>query len=184
MRRRWLLVGFLVLGMSAASVYEGAPSARGVGSASSSPGSVHPGQCYRSAPARLPANKWSRARRELAPHGAAAIRLCRYAGLNAHPPLTLLRSSLHIGPRLVRKLVHEFDELPPFAPGAVACPMDDGSQIVALLAYPDGHAAKISVALRGCASVTNGDVVRTASGVGTPRKFGPQLVSELKRLTR
>jgi hypothetical protein len=114
----------------------------------------------------------------------ASIRLCRYAGLNAHPRFKLLRSSLRSNRRLIRKLVREFDRLPPFAPGAVACPADSGSQIVALLAYPNGRAVRISVGLSGCASVTNGDVVRTAFGFGTPRKFGPQLVSELKHLTK
>jgi hypothetical protein len=183
-RHRWVLVAVLVLGTSAVSVDARAPIAQRAGSAASSPRTGHPRQCYRNAPARLPANKWAKARRELAPAGAASIRLCRYAGVSADPPLKLLRWSLRTNRRLARKLVREFDELPRFAPGAVACPMDDGSQIVALLAYPAGHAATISVDLRGCAKVTNGDVVRTASGFSTPRSFGPQLVSELKHLTR
>jgi len=81
----------------------------------------------------------------------------------------------------VRELVSQFDRLPPLR-GAVACPADDGSQIVALLAYPSGHRVTISVGLTGCELVTNGSVHRTALGMGSPPAFGPQLVTQLERL--
>jgi hypothetical protein len=158
--------------------------AQAVWGAGRSPSAAHPRACYRSAPARLPANRWPAARQQLAPAGAVAIRLCRYAGMNIRPRLKLLRSSPVTDPRLVAKLVHEFGELPSPSPGAEACPMDDGSQIIALLAYPHAHAARISVGLTGCRTVTNGYVVRTASGFGDPSAFGPRLVCELRRLTR
>ncbi len=85
---------------------------------------------------------------------------------------------------LARLLVREFDRLPRFAPGAIACPMDDGSQVVALLSYPGGHAVSISVGLSGCLRVTNGDIVRTALGIGPSPRSGPALLARLERLTR
>jgi hypothetical protein len=81
----------------------------------------------------------------------------------------------------MHQLVTEFDRLPSMQ-GAVACPSDDGSQILALLAYPGGHQVSISVGLTGCALVTNGSVHRTAAGFGTPRTFGPQLLAALEHL--
>ena len=104
----------------------------------------------------------------LAPPGTGAIRLCRYSGLNAHPRLALVGSRLLDSRTIVDQLVTELDRLPALR-GAVACPADDGSQILALLAYPGGHQVSISVGLTGCALVTNGSVHRTAAGLGTPR---------------
>jgi len=140
-----------------------------------------PAACSASATAALPAEQWSAARRVLAPAGAGAIRSCRYSGLNAHPRLALVGSRLLASRSGVHQLVTELDRLPSLH-GAVACPNDDGSQILALLAYPGGHQVSISVGLTGCALVTNGTVHRTAAGLGTPRAFGPQLLSSLDHL--
>jgi len=137
--------------------------------------------CSASARASLPAEQWSTARHLLAPPGVDAIRLCRYAGLNAHPRLALVASRLLESRTIVHQLVTEFDRLPSLN-RAVACPNDDGSQILAMLAYPGGHQVMISVGLTGCALVTNGSVHRTAAGLGTPRAFGPQLLTSLKQL--
>jgi hypothetical protein len=86
---------------------------------------------------------------------------------------------------VVRRLQQEFDALPPFppGPGATACGSDDESQIVARLAYRGGHRVTIALSLGGCARVTNGSLVRTAFGFGSPRQFGPELLEELQRLT-
>jgi hypothetical protein len=62
--------------------------------------------------------------------------------------------------------VRQFNELPPFPPGAFACPADDGSQIVGLLAYPNGKRVTVAFELTGCQGVRNGDVVRLANGYG------------------
>jgi hypothetical protein len=83
--------------------------------------------------------------------------------------------------RLVRPLVREFDRLPALS-GPVACPNDNGSQIVVLLSYPDGRQVSISVGLTGCALVSNGSVHRSAAGFGTPPPFGPRLVAQLEHL--
>jgi hypothetical protein len=120
----------------------------------------------------------------LAPPGPTAIRLCRYSGLNDAHPLRLARSVSVRRPRLEQLLVSEFGRLPRFAPGAIACPMDDGSQIVALLSYPGGRSVSVSVGLSGCTRVTNGDVVRTALGIGPSPRSGPELLKRLEHLTR
>jgi hypothetical protein len=141
-----------------------------------------PPSCARKAPSRIPAETWSAARRQLAPTGAIAIRLCRYAGLDGHPPLALTRSALVTASPLVSELVREFDELP-IQHGAIGCPFDDDSQIVALLGYPGAHTVTISVHLLGCNYVTNGSVIRLAIGQGSPPAVSRHLVSQLERLT-
>jgi hypothetical protein len=131
-------------------------------------------------PSRLPANSWAAARAKLAPAGADAIRLCRYSGLNSKPPLRLTRSVL-IGRRAtVASLTRQFNRLPSFK-GAIACPVDDGSQILALFAYPSGRRMTIDVHLEGCSQATNGDATRTA--LGSRGQPGPKLVARLERLT-
>jgi hypothetical protein len=82
---------------------------------------------------------------------------------------------------LVAKLVGEFDELKRFLPGACACPSDDGSVILALLADPDGRRVTIEADRTGCRGVSNGDVVSIANGLGTP--VGPELERRLDMLT-
>jgi len=121
--------------------------------------------------------------RHLAPHGALTIRLCRYSGFNAHPPQSLVRSRLITSSKLVGMLVRDYDRLPSDH-GAVACPNEDGSQIDALVSYPAGRLVMVQLQLTGCNEVTNGDLHRIAAGIGYPRAYGPQLVHELKRLTR
>lgn len=140
-----------------------------------------PAACSPKAPATVPAERWTAARQILAPPGAGAIRLCRYSGLNAHPRLTLVNSRLLESHSLVEQLVTELDRLPPHS-GAVACPDDDLSQILAVLSYGDGHRVSISVGLTGCALVTNGSVHRIATEPGTPPGFGPQLIAQLEHL--
>ncbi|MGA2924851.1 MAG: hypothetical protein ABSG43_02465 [Solirubrobacteraceae bacterium] len=140
-----------------------------------------PAPCSAKAPVSVPAERWSAARGELAPAGASAIRLCRYSGLNAHPRLTLAGSRLLVSRSLVQQLVSEFARLPSLS-GAVACPNENLSQILALLSYPAGQQVTISVGLTGCALVTNGSVHRTAAGIGMPPAFGPQLVAQLEQL--
>jgi hypothetical protein len=87
-------------------------------------------------------------------------------------------------PALVARLVRQFDELPPFPLGALACPSDDGSRILALLDYPNGKRDTVAFELTGCQGVTNGDLVRIASGYGSHPRLGPHLLTELERLTK
>lgn len=142
-----------------------------------------PPACPHRVAVRLGPERWVAARTRLAPAGASPIRLCRYAGLNARPRLALIRSRLLRSSRDVSGLVGELDALQSLPRGVINCPDDDGSQILALLAYPNRHVVTISVGLTGCRIVTNGSVVRTAVGVGSPPPGdGQQLVSQLERL--
>jgi hypothetical protein len=169
------ILAALAVGLTAC----GAARAARPGSAPSGP-SARPPACAAIGPTRVPPNSWSQARSQLAPAGATAIRLCRYAGLNDHPQRGLLRSALVTSRTTVASLVQDFDRLPA-ATGTFNCPVDDGSAIVALLTYPHGRALTISVGLRGCQSVTNGDLRRTASGAND--QPGAALVAQLERLT-
>ncbi len=140
----------------------------------------------RSCPARVlfhvPANDWAPARAQLAPRGAAALRLCGYAGLNGAAPLALERSLLVNDGGLIAHLVDEFDALPPYPKGGLFCTLDDDSQVLALLTYPGGRRVTVALDETGCNRVSNGDVVRIASGYdNTP--VGPRLVAELRALT-
>jgi hypothetical protein len=103
--------------------------------------------------------------------------------VNGATPLRLERSRLVADTKLVTHLVDEFDALPPYPRGvAFSCPSDDGSQVLALLAYPHGQRVTVAVEETGCEVATNGDVGRLANGYGnTP--VGPRLVAELKALT-
>ena len=165
------------------SVGEGEASARPtvVAPAITPAGTTRPRACPPTAPAELPAPRWRAAHAELAPPGASAIRLCRYSGLNAHPRLRLTRMRLLTAPPTVRRTVADLGRLPAGPTGAVACPSDDGSQILARLAYPDGHALTISVALSGCGPVTNGSIRRTAAAIGVAPHPRPRLIAELER---
>ena len=122
-------------------------------------------------------NHWPAARRELAPPGASGIRLCRYSGLNARPPLSLQGSALVRSARTRHRLVKRLDALPAPAPIA-ACPSDSGAAIVAHLVYPHGHRVTVRLGLDGCRGATNGDVWRTAAG-----SVGDRLIAQLERLT-
>ncbi len=141
-----------------------------------------PAACSHRAPASVTAESWPAARAQLAPPGASAVRLCRYSGLNAHPRLSLVSSRLLAAPNVVGELVNEFDHLAQLPPGAISCPNDDGSQIIALLAYPGGRSVTISVGLTGCEVVTSGSVQRSAGAIGAPPAAAPQLVAQLEHL--
>lgn len=153
------------------------------GRASSSPG-PRPASCPARAQRRLARNPWAPAQRQLAPSNPISLRLCRYSGFNAHPASGLVRTKLVSARDERDDLVDQFNRLPPFAPGAIACPFDDGSQILALLGYQHGHRVRIAFALTGCEGVSNGDLTRRAAGAGRPPAFGPQLRAALERLTR
>lgn len=145
-------------------------------------GSAQPVSCPPRVLFHVPKNDWAPASQELAPEGAAAVRLCGYPGANGAVPLQLERSRLLTGERLVTHLVDEFDALPPYPKASLFCTLDDGSQVLALLAYPGGRQVTVAVDETGCNRATNGDVARIASGYGnTP--VGPHLVAGLKALT-
>jgi hypothetical protein len=138
-----------------------------------------PPACAARAPIELPFNAWAPARRQLAPPGADAIRLCRYNALGHKPLRGLARSALIVRAERVRELVGELESLPRLPPGALACPMDNGALIDMLLAYRDGNGVLVQVDLTGCATVKNGNVTRTAGET----KAGHALLAQIERST-
>lgn len=124
---------------------------------------------------------WPAAERQLAPPGPVAIQLCRYSAAVGRPVLRLVSSRRLTAPKAVAFFAAELAALPR-QHGPVACPEDDGSQVVAALMYPGRKDLGISVGLRGCETVTNGAVTRTASGFGTPPQKAPPLVHQLERI--
>jgi hypothetical protein len=140
-----------------------------------------PARCARRGPLHIAADAWWRARAAMAPSGATAMRLCRYAGLNARPTLKLKRAMLVTDPGTIARLVADLDALRPIR-GALSCPTSDGSQVLALLAYPNGHRVTISIATGGCGIVTNGNLVRTIANRRHTNPVGPRLSRQPKRL--
>lgn len=148
---------------------------------------VTPAACAPKAPVELPYNSWPAARKELAPPGAAAIRLCRYNGLNTKPVRGLAAQALVSEPKAVAAIVRELDALPKVPPGAIfssvrRCPAGDGSIVDALIAYPGGQGVLVSIDLSGCLNVSNGNVTRMI-GYGKNTKPGNALLATVKRLT-
>jgi hypothetical protein len=81
-------------------------------------------------------------------------------------------------PTLIADISDEMDALKPF-PKSINCSSDDGSLILALLAYP-GHQLTVEVDRSGCQGVSNGDVTRIANGYQTPAE--PELERQLNAL--
>ena len=96
---------------------------------------LDPSHCSHQVPGIPGHDRWSQARRVLAPEGAEVGRLCRYDTYD------FVRGVLVSGIRL-RRLIRDFDALrpsPPSPSGAfTSCPPVD-RPIVAQLYYPHGH---------------------------------------------
>ena len=102
---------------------------------------------------------------ELVPNGPVALRLCRYAGSDETLALSLVRTRIVTREVLVARLTREIDTLPLFPTrNPPHCPSDDGSQIVALLAYSSGQHVTVAFDRTGPNLVTNGDLARIATG--------------------
>jgi hypothetical protein len=173
--RRWLIPAgvLVVLAVLALTVVLGAVRAEG-----SSVRSRSPATCRAHTPSQAPHNPWKATRQRLVPRGATAIRLCRYSGLNADPPLRRTSQRVLRNRRLIARLTNEFDRLPVLH-GPVACPVDDASAIVLHLVYRHRHSERVTVGLSGCALVTNGHLSRTA--MRPPA--GPKLLRQLEALS-
>jgi len=138
-----------------------------------------PPKCAQKALIELPVNAWAPARKQLAPPGAKAIRLCRYNALGTLPVRGLARSALVTSARTVKAIVSELDALPAPPRRPLSCPADDGAEIDALLAYPGGNGVFVQIDLTGCATVSNGSVVRWAGSTAA----GRNLLAETEQLT-
>jgi hypothetical protein len=110
------------------------------------------------------------------------VLLCRYRGVNPTPELagTLLTSRRIKRRAVVRRLAREFNALRSISPGGgvTACPADDGSKLIAFFHYAGAPDVPVTANLRGCRSVTNGQIVRTA--LSDP---GDKLLRHIKKLT-
>lgn len=114
----------------------------------------------------------------LVPPGARSVVLCRYHGLN--PPALAGRLELErtvSSDVTVARLRSQLDALPAQGNGVVHCPMDDGSEILAIFAYAHTQPDPVEIGLSGCLLVSNGHLTRTAS-----LPPGPALLAELARL--
>lgn len=120
------------------------------------------------------------AARTLVPQGARSLLLCSYHGLNpASTARRLEQGRLVQAAAELTRLTGELDALRQ-QPGIVFhCPLDDGSEILAIFRYPSGAPNPVSVGLTGCQIVSNGHVNRTAS-----LPPGPTLIGQLEALLR
>jgi hypothetical protein len=123
------------------------------------------------------------AKAALVPRGARGVLLCRYRGVNPSPDEAgTLAISRRIRERAaVHGLARQFNSLRAVPPGGVtACPADDGfPKVVAFFHYAKSPDDPVTVSLRGCRSVTNGLIVRSA--LSAP---GFRLLRHIESLTR
>jgi hypothetical protein len=133
---------------------------------SGKPGVGCPAKVVTPAPSSDPASK-----AVLVPAGAVGVLLCRYRGLNSIPrrPGTLANSRLLRAHKIVAQLSRRFDALPAPSPGAVACPSDDNSKLIAFFRYGHSHNDPITVQLTGCRLVSDGHLLRSMAGDQTGR---------------
>lgn len=111
----------------------------------------------------------------LVPGQPQAVLLCRYSGLQGPRARwqRLLRQRLVRQRARVGRLASELNALPPVN-GVQACPLDNGSAIVAIFRYRSGPDDPVTVRLTGCRLTTNGYVHREAGSIA----------DELRRLVR
>ncbi len=113
----------------------------------------------------------------LVPASADSLLLCRYGGLNAGPNTGRLAASVTVkAAATLARLTSGFNALPRQRSG-FHCPMDDGSAIIATFGYANGAPDPVQVGLKGCRTVSNGRLTRTATS-----PTGAALVSLLERL--
>lgn len=119
------------------------------------------------------------AKTALVPAGAVRVRLCRYSGLpdsgpdglpnpRAHPAgFTLLAERLVGNRDLVERIAAALNAVKPIGgSGAINCPSDSGSAVIAVFGYPQGAQDPVSIGLSGCHALTNGHVSRLALEAG------------------
>jgi hypothetical protein len=124
------------------------------------------------------------AQQELVPPGAVSLTLCRYRGLNDPSPRyvnELAGSGTVSDQPHVQAFAAQFDALPPLGPivpWPMACPSGDESSVLAVFNYAQGPPDPVFASLTGCATATNGHVVRSLAFAP-----GQRLRSRLARIT-
>ena len=144
-----LSLATLALAIAAAAAAATAPSAQ---------------QCPTRSLSAVAPDSWAPARHELLPPGAATLRLCRFSGFAGTRQPKLAGSRELRSAAQIAQLTHDLDALPPYPKLALPCPLDNGSQVDVLAAYPSGRGVTVSYDSTGCNRVTNGDVVSIANG--------------------
>jgi hypothetical protein len=118
------------------------------------------------------------ARDTLVPGHPDTVQLCRYSGLNGHPPLMLLRTRVVTNAATVARLARGLDALPKPSTGTINCPADFGDAVIAVFGYRTGLPDPVTVALSGCGAVGNGHLTRLAGPAKSP------VTAQLEQLTR
>jgi hypothetical protein len=132
--------------------------------------------CALQIPNRL-VNRNSLASTRLVPASADSLLLCRYGGLNAGSNAGRLTASVTVkAAATIQRLTSNFNALPRQRAG-FHCPMDDGSAIIATFGYANGAPDPVQFGLKGCRTVSNSRLRRTASS-----PTGAALVNLLERL--
>lgn len=187
-----LLVTALVLGAAGCGHAEGSAARTQPRAAHEASGTVSdsiarkpPESCPPRRPRRIVRTSWLPAHHELMPPGAVAARLCSYRGLansqGRFPPLSLIRSRLVDTAGPLAELAADFNALGPLPQPLIQCPLGDGSEIVAFIAYPGGPPLTITLRDTGCSEATNGALLRFA--YRTPHNpAAKKLYDELHRL--
>ena len=117
-------------------------------------------------------------RSRLVHRNPTGVLLCAYGGFNQPHPRRLTRSRAAGAPR-ARQLARQLNALPPLPPGAVACPVDLGAEVVAFFHHRRGRDDTVVIHTQGCREVRSGARIRTAM-----LPPGPHLLRELFRLLR
>lgn len=121
------------------------------------------------------------AQQQLVPAGAVSLTLCRYRGLSDPNPSyvnQLVGSATLTDPQQLQLSADQFNALPPFPNGVFACPLDDGSSLLASFEYANSPPDEVSIRSTGCSSATNGYVTSSMMFSG-----GQELRTELQNLT-
>src|SRR5689334_1067369 len=93
----------------------------------------------------------------LVPKKPGAIALCRYGPA---PDYRLEGSRLVTKRKVIHRVTSGLNALPKMPNGAVACPADDGSQIVVYAMYKRSATRIVHVATAGCLTARRRDLVR------------------------
>lgn len=119
--------------------------------------------------------------RTLAPDGAVAVVICRYAGLNPRPRQAgRLQGERHIlGRTAARRLARRLNRLKPGALGPRSCPLSTGDELIATFHYARADPVRITIETTGCRYFSNGRDTRT--GYSPP---GPEIIRQLAKWTR
>ena len=121
------------------------------------------------------------AQQQLVPAGAVSLTLCRYRGLSDPNPSyvnQLVGSATLTDPQQLQLSADQFNALPPFPNGVFACPLDDGSSLLARFEYANSPPDEVLIRSTGCSSATNGYVTSSMMFSG-----GQELRTELQNLT-